>query len=69
MSVTTLNRQFRFDGIDLPDPESSMTPEQVLAHYSKQHPRLLGGKVVPPVVEGDKHVYELRASLSFGEKG
>lgn len=69
MSITTLSRAFRYEGLTLPDPEPSMTADQVLAHYAKQYPRLLGGKVVPPVVEGDKHVYELRAALAFGEKG
>lgn len=45
-----------------------MTPEEVLSHYARQHPRLLGGKVVPPIQEKDTLVYELRAQ-EFGDRG
>jgi PRTRC genetic system protein C len=69
MAATILEaiRIFRHSGRDLPDPDLTMTPDEVLTHYAKQYPKLLGGKVVGPTIEGDAHVYELRAS--FGEKG
>lgn len=69
MSATILEaiRVFRFNGRDLPDPDVTMTPEEVLNHSARQHPKLLGGKVVGPTIEGDAHIYELRAS--FGDKG
>lgn len=60
-------RVFRFNGRDLPDPDTTMKPMQVLTHYARQYPKLVGGKVIDPVIEGDAHVYELRAS--FGDKG
>jgi PRTRC genetic system protein C len=60
-------RVFRFNGRDLPDPDATMTAEETLSHYTHQYPKLLGGKVVGPTIEGDSHVYELRAS--FGDKG
>lgn len=60
-------RIFRFNGRDLPDPDVTMKPEEVLTHYARQFPKLLGGKVVGPTIEGDAHVYELRPS--FGDKG
>ncbi len=66
--IVSLSRVFRYDGIDLPDPDVSASPEEVLAHYAQQYPRLAGGKVVEPVVEADKMVYELRAG-GFGDKG
>lgn len=66
--VLTLARVFRYDGIDLPDPDPTASPEEVLAHYSQQYPRLAGGKVIDSVVEGDKLVYEMRAG-GFGDKG
>lgn len=69
MAATILEatRIFRFNARDLPDPDTTMTPDEVLTHYTRQHPKLLGGKVVGPTIEGDNHVYELRAS--FGDKG
>lgn len=66
--IQSLARKFRFQGIDLPDPEPTMEPSEVLAHYTQQYPRLAGGKVVYPVTEGDELVYELREG-SFGAKG
>lgn len=60
-------RIFRYQARDLPDPDPSMKPDEVLAHYARQFPKLLGGKIVGPTIEGDAHVHELRAS--FGDKG
>ena len=64
----SLARKFRFQGIDLPDPGPSMEPTEVLAHYTKQYPRLAGGKVLEPVTEGDELMYEFREG-AFGAKG
>lgn len=67
-ALITAQRVFRFNGRDLPDPDASMKPAEVLTHFARQFPKLLGGKVIDPVIEnGDTHVYELRAS--FGDKG
>lgn len=60
-------RVFRHSSRDLPDPNLDMTPEEVMEHYVSDFPELLGGKVVPPVQEGDRLVYELRCN--FGDKG
>lgn len=66
-SLNTAQRIFRMNGRDLPDPDPTMKPAEVLGHYARQFPKLLGGKIIDPVIEGDKHVYELRQS--FGDKG
>lgn len=66
-TITQATRVFRFNGRDLPDPDVTLKPEEVLQHYSRQYPKLIGGKVIEPVIEGDSHVYELRQS--FGAKG
>lgn len=66
-SLISAQRVFRFNGRDLTDPDSTMTPAEVLTHFARQFPKLVGGKVIDPVIEGDSHVYELRAS--FGDKG
>lgn len=63
-----LSRVFRYEGIDLPDPDETMDTVEVLAHYTQQYPRLAGGKVVEIGVEGDKLVNELRHG-AFGDKG
>ncbi|WP_421527013.1 PRTRC system protein C [Pseudomonas brenneri] len=67
-AILTLTRTFRFSGRDLPDPDPGMSVSDVLKHYSRQFPRLNGGKAIDPVIEGDKQVYELRAG-NFGDRG
>lgn len=66
--ILTLTRVFRFSGRDLPDPDPSMAPGDVLKHYVRQFPRLNGGKVVDPVIEKDQQVYEFRQG-NFGDRG
>jgi len=52
--ILDLQRTFRFGGRDLPDPNPSLTPEEVLKHYGGQFPRLIGAKVIEPVIVGDR---------------
>lgn len=68
MAIQELKRVFRFNGRDLVDPSIAMKPEQVLTHYQRQYPKLLGGKVMPPVNEGATLVYEMKAA-EYGSKG
>lgn len=67
-TVISLSRLFRFGGRDLQDPNPEMTKAEVLRHYSRLYPRMLGAKVIEPVIEGDKHVYEIREA-EYGDKG
>ncbi|KKK99249.1 hypothetical protein LCGC14_2634650 [marine sediment metagenome] len=68
MATVDLARVFRFSGRDLPDPCPSYNPQECLAHFAKQFPKLNGGKVVDPVHENGNLVFELRAQ-EFGAKG
>lgn len=68
IAIVTLDRVFRYVGRDLDDPDPSMEPSDVLKHYSRQFPRLVGAKIVEPISEGDRYVYEFREA-SFGDKG
>ncbi|SBW84280.1 Conserved hypothetical protein [Pseudomonas veronii 1YdBTEX2] len=68
VSILTLSRLFRFAGRDLPDPDPSMQPMDVLKHYARQFPRLNGGKLIDPINEGDSQVYEFRQG-NFGDRG
>ena len=66
--LLTLTRIFRFAGRDLGDPEPSMSVDEVLKHYARMFPRLNGGKVAEPIIQGDAQVYELRQG-NFGDRG
>lgn len=67
-AILELTRVFRMGGRDMVDPDPTMRPEEVLKHYGRQNPKLLGAKIIEPVVEGDRHVYEIR-QVNFGDRG
>ncbi|CAM5366614.1 PRTRC system protein C OS=Stutzerimonas stutzeri OX=316 GN=G7024_19855 PE=4 SV=1 [Stutzerimonas stutzeri] len=67
-AILTLTRVFRFGARDLPDPNPAMTVDEVLRHYSRQYPRMMGAKVIAPVLEGDQHIHVIREA-SYGAKG
>ena len=58
-TATRLTRIFRLGATDLPDPDSDLTPEQVLEAYKEQYPTLRYGKVQEVGVEGDLLVFQL----------
>lgn len=66
--ILDLKRVFRTGGRDLEDPNPEMTASEVLKHFSRQFPKLLGAKIIDPINEGDAQVYELRQA-SFGDRG
>lgn len=66
--ILDLVRVFRFGARDLPDPNPALSPEEVMKHYARQFPRLLGAKVIEPIIEGDNHVYEFKQA-NFGDRG
>lgn len=61
-TTTKLQRVFRFGGIDLPDLDSDLTPEEILTAYAEQYPTLRYGKVTESGAEGDLLVYTLQAN-------
>ncbi|MAG65034.1 MAG: PRTRC system protein C [Pseudomonadales bacterium] len=67
-AIIEMSRVFRYAGLDLEDPNPELAPREVLRHYARMHPRLNGAKIVDPVVEGDKQVYEFREA-NYGDKG
>lgn len=67
-AIITLERIFRHSGIDLPDPDPSMSTDDVLKHYARQFPRLMGAKIIPAVQVGDALVYEFKEN-GYGSKG
>lgn len=66
--ILDLKRVFRTGGRDLEDPNPEMNASEVLKHFSRQFPKLLGAKIIDPIIEGDAQVYELRQA-SFGDRG
>lgn len=62
MATIKMTRGFRFGTTTLPDPDSSLTPEQALEHYSQLYPQLRYGKVEETGPEGDVMIYTLKVA-------
>jgi PRTRC genetic system protein C len=67
MKVTQAVREFGYNGIRLPDPNSALSPAEVKAVYSAQYPELATAAINGPEVVGDKLRYEFVRAV--GAKG
>ncbi len=71
LHATGLTRLFKIKKgaavIDLPDPNPSLTPEDVIRFYSGQYPELTNCTVNGPKTEGGFMLYEF--STTVGTKG
>ena len=70
--VKTAKRKFiiekgKKDSIELKDPHSSMSINEVINHYSEKHPELITASVSGPSMEGDCAVYKFTTVI--GDKG
>ena len=62
-----MQRIFRYSSIELADPGSDKSLDQVKDFYSAHYPELVNSKVKGPTVEGDKQIY--RFEIINGTKG
>ena len=62
-----LQRVFKYKERTLSDPDTSLTPDEVMAFYSNQFPELTTSNVHGPQVQGTKAVYEFKTNV--GTKG
>lgn len=69
MAITSqkLTRVFRYNGVDLPDPNTSFTPKQVAENYANAYPELLNMSIEGPEIKGDKAIYTFHKAA--GTKG
>jgi len=67
METKKLARDFEFNGIRLPDPDPTMSPEQVRDLYAATYPDLTTASITGPDATGDKLRY--RFALAIGSKG
>ncbi|EIN00038.1 putative carbamoylphosphate synthase large subunit [Paraburkholderia hospita] len=67
ISITTLIRQFTYNGVAFLDPGPAFSPEDVRDLYSAQYPELTTASVDGPDISGDVATYKfVRAA---GAKG
>jgi PRTRC genetic system protein C len=67
IDAKVLSRSFTYNGVKLPDPDPSMTPEDVKAAYSHQYPELATAAITGPESSGEQLVYSFVRAI--GTKG
>lgn len=67
VQVTTLVREFSYNGVALPDPGASLTLEQVRDVYSATFPEIVTASIEGPETKGGKLIYTFRRAV--GTKG
>ena len=67
MESQPLSRYFEVHGVKLPDPNPSLSVEEIRGLYSQQYPEIATAAVTGPELVGDKLVY--RFSTAVGTKG
>ncbi len=67
LSISKMTRTFQFLGVRLPDPNPSMTVDEVKALYTAQYPELATAVVNGPEAIGDKMRYTFERAI--GSKG
>ncbi|MBR8720236.1 hypothetical protein IX307_001340 [Bacteroides pyogenes] len=67
ITVKGLDRVFKYGDRELSDPDSSMSPDEVMNFYANTYPELTTSNVHGPEIEDDKAVYTFKTTV--GTKG
>lgn len=67
MDIQTLEREFRYNGVVLPDPNKGFTLPQVRDFYANVYPEITSADIEGPQQTGAKAVYTFRRAV--GTKG
>ena len=67
LDIKGLKRVFKHGGVELSDPDITMTPDDVMSFYSNQYSELTTSTIQGPTIEGDKAMYHFLTTV--GVKG
>jgi len=67
MTIETMDREFRYDNLRLPDPDRKLSIEEVRAAFSATYPEIATASVTGPEAVGNKLVYHFTKAI--GTKG
>ena len=67
MTVETMNREFRYDQLRLPDPNPRLTVDEVRTAFSATYPEIATATLTGPEAVGNKLVYHFTKAI--GTKG
>ena len=67
MTIETMAREFRYDGVRLPDPNPKLSIEEVRTAFSATYPEIATAALTGPEAVGNKLVYHFAKAI--GTKG
>lgn len=67
MQTGVVTREFSFDGVKLPDPDPSLSPEEVRSVLATLYPDIATASITGPEAVGDKLRYNFVRAI--GAKG
>lgn len=67
MQASTVKREFSFNGVKLPDPDSRLSPEEVRGVLATMYPDIATASITGPEAVGDKLRYNFVRAI--GAKG
>lgn len=67
MTIETMAREFRYDGVRLPDPNPKLSIEEIRSAFSATYPEIATAAVTGPEAVGNKLVYHFAKAI--GTKG
>jgi PRTRC genetic system protein C len=71
MTIETMEREFRYDNLRLPDPNKRLSIDEVRTAFSATYPEIATASVTGPEAVGNKLVYyftkaiEIRGASAF----
>jgi PRTRC genetic system protein C len=63
MTIETMNREFRYDNLRLPDPNPSLTVEEVRTAFAATYPEIVTAAITGPEAVGNKLVYHFAKAI------
>jgi PRTRC genetic system protein C len=67
MTIEAMTREFRYDGVRLPDPNPKLSVEEVRTAFSATYPEIATAAVTGPEAVGNKLVFHFTKAI--GTKG
>jgi PRTRC genetic system protein C len=67
MQITAMARTFSYNGLQLPDPDSNLTAEQVRDFYASAYPEITTASIEGP--EATDGALKYRFTRALGTKG
>ena len=63
MTIETMTREFRYDSVRLPDPNSKLSIEEVRTAFSATYPEIATAAVTGPEAIGNNLVYRFAKAI------